>query len=522
MTMAIISKPFYLISLIVMVVPITSFAQTDWYSPVATTDELNTVFFLDSLHGWVGGSVTTAGAGVIKKTTNGGATWVSQSLPVTDLIYRIVFLTSNVGFAVGINGALLKTTDGGTTWLQIRSGTRLQSIFFFDSQHGWACGGDSVLSTTDQGATWSASLAAGAIDLWDISFRTLQEGWTVGLYGGCYKTKDGGNSWSPITPPITGVSLFGVSFPTSSRGIIIAASGIALSTDAGITWTTVRNSGGSQLMSVSFADSLVGWAVGQNKILKTTDGGYSWAEQVWPAPNNFLVAINSPDKNHAWVVGSKIILKTTDGGGTNLGPDLWIPPYNGHYVHFGHVAVGTIKKDTLGIINLGSANLIISSITSSNAQFVASPNSANLAPGAALGIVVTFAPLDTAAVSGYLIITHNAATSPDTILLDGNTQSATRAPSENGSAPISFSLGQNYPNPFNPTTAIEYAVPKRLHVIIAVYDMLGRQVKELVNAERTPGRYQVTLDASNFSSGVYLYRLTAGSFVDTKKLLVIK
>jgi hypothetical protein len=127
----------------------------------------------------------------------------------------------------------------------------------------------------------------------------------------------------------------------------------------------------------------------------------------------------------------------------------------------------------------------------------------------------------TAAASGNPVITHNATTSPETILLDGNTQTATHVPGENASASISFSIGQNYPNPFNPTTTIEYEIPKRLHVTLAVYDMLGRQIKVLVNTERAPGHYQVTLDASILSSGVYFYRLTAGSFVETKKLILL-
>jgi len=100
--------------------------------------------------------------------------------------------------------------------------------------------------------------------------------------------------------------------------------------------------------------------------------------------------------------------------------------------------------------------------------------------------------------------------------------------------PTSFSLLQNYPNPFNPMTDIGYQLPaiNGSHgqagitdygfVKLAVYDMLGREVATLVNAEKQPGSYTVTWDATGVASGVYFYRLTAGNFVAMRKLIVVK
>ena len=88
--------------------------------------------------------------------------------------------------------------------------------------------------------------------------------------------------------------------------------------------------------------------------------------------------------------------------------------------------------------------------------------------------------------------------------------------------PGSFALSQNYPNPFNPTTTITYEIPKALQVRLTVYDILGREVQTLVNEMKQPGRYETTFNASKLASGVYLYRLRAGGFVGTKKLLVIR
>jgi hypothetical protein len=85
-----------------------------------------------------------------------------------------------------------------------------------------------------------------------------------------------------------------------------------------------------------------------------------------------------------------------------------------------------------------------------------------------------------------------------------------------------FSLSQNYPNPFNPTTKIEYSVETQHAVSLQVFNILGQKVKTLVNEVKSPGTYEVIFDASQLASGVYFYRLTAGSFVQTKKLMVIK
>lgn len=93
---------------------------------------------------------------------------------------------------------------------------------------------------------------------------------------------------------------------------------------------------------------------------------------------------------------------------------------------------------------------------------------------------------------------------------------------ETEARPVGFSLYQNYPNPFNPTTTIEYALPRRSHVTIALYNTLGQHIATLVNSDIDAGYHSVPFDASGLSSGVYFYRLQAESFVDTKKLLLVR
>ncbi len=88
--------------------------------------------------------------------------------------------------------------------------------------------------------------------------------------------------------------------------------------------------------------------------------------------------------------------------------------------------------------------------------------------------------------------------------------------------PSAFALQQNYPNPFNPTTKFSYSVPKTSQVSIKIYDVLGREVVTLVNEKKDPGEYSLTWTAASIPSGVYFYRMSAGNFVQTKKMVLLK
>ena len=93
---------------------------------------------------------------------------------------------------------------------------------------------------------------------------------------------------------------------------------------------------------------------------------------------------------------------------------------------------------------------------------------------------------------------------------------------------MQFALEQNYPNPFNPKTSIKYTIGGAggqgpgVSVKVAVYDLLGREAAVLVNERKAPGTYQVSFEGSGLSSGMYIYRLTAGSFVQTRTMVLLK
>ncbi len=88
--------------------------------------------------------------------------------------------------------------------------------------------------------------------------------------------------------------------------------------------------------------------------------------------------------------------------------------------------------------------------------------------------------------------------------------------------PPTFSLSQNYPNPFNPMTDVRYQFAERSHVLLRIYDVLGREVATLVNEVKPQGEYTVHWDAGNAPSGVYFYRVQAGEFVKTKKMILMR
>ncbi|NWF88616.1 MAG: T9SS type A sorting domain-containing protein, partial [Ignavibacteriaceae bacterium] len=85
-----------------------------------------------------------------------------------------------------------------------------------------------------------------------------------------------------------------------------------------------------------------------------------------------------------------------------------------------------------------------------------------------------------------------------------------------------FELLQNYPNPFNPSTRIQYSIAEPGLVSVKVFDVLGRQIADLVNSQQSAGTYTVDFNAQNLSAGVYLYKIESGSFQATKKMILLK
>ena len=88
--------------------------------------------------------------------------------------------------------------------------------------------------------------------------------------------------------------------------------------------------------------------------------------------------------------------------------------------------------------------------------------------------------------------------------------------------PNNFTLSQAYPNPFNPVTQIQYAIPEDIHVELIIYDILGRQIAELVNTKQQAGYHKILWNGNQNASGLYFVKMTAGNYISTQKLMLIK
>ncbi len=105
---------------------------------------------------------------------------------------------------------------------------------------------------------------------------------------------------------------------------------------------------------------------------------------------------------------------------------------------------------------------------------------------------------------------------------EGFAKKAIGSKSEDISLPREYSLSNNYPNPFNPVTRIEFALPEAGMTRLIIYDIVGREIAILLDGEMDAGFHNVTWNANEVASGIYFYRLTSGTFADTKKMVLLK
>ncbi len=143
-----------------------------------------------------------------------------------------------------------------------------------------------------------------------------------------------------------------------------------------------------------------------------------------------------------------------------------------------------------------------------------------MSPGSSHTIAPDWDLLDSQPVLVY--VDSNRDGVPEDTLTLTNEFTGVITPGEGGKVPSRFVLEQNFPNPFNPVTTIRYGLPQKSGVRLTVYNLLGQEVTTLVNEEQNAGYHEVTFDASGLASGVYIYRLTAGSFAQSRKLLLVR
>jgi photosystem II stability/assembly factor-like uncharacterized protein len=499
------------ISLLIFILPITLFAQ--WYQQNSgTTDPLAHVQFVNEQVGW------TTTDQEIYKTTDGGANWQLQYTHYP--IFQVLFNNEDVGWLLSwwnYDPELLKTVDGGETWVQVYLGGEwIYELEFINPDTGWIVGavefGYLFKATTDGGTTWvdktvSPNYYDELRDIEVIDNLNL----IVSGYETLFKTTNGGNTWQEI--PIFWSDQYALQIFNMNLGWAREPYGyggtLFKTTDGGYTWIQQVQ----PFDNYQFITPQIGWYTNENEIYYSTDGGYSWTLQN-SGTNSSLYDIFFLDNNNGWAVGENgTILHTINGG---------IPVELISFTAEVNESEETVELHWSTATETNNSGFEILRSPQNDSEVW---NKIGFVPGHG----TTTEP------KSYSFTNENVNTGIykyrlKQIDFDGSFTYSDEIEVEADFSPKEFVLYQNYPNPFNPSTKIKYTIPaspksspkERTFVQLIVYDLLGRDVAVLVNEEMQHGAYETVFDGSNLSSGVYFYRLTAGEFSETKKLVLLK
>jgi hypothetical protein len=210
--------------------------------------------------------------------------------------------------------------------------------------------------------------------------------------------------------------------------------------------------------------------------------------------------------------------------GLRLTVPLPSPAFNPWVLPFGNVLPGTTKEMQIKLTNSSISALLVDSLWTGSTYFkvVSGTQRTPIGRTDTAKITVGFTPDGLHSFSDTLNLRYNSLPSVLRVQLTGSGSNAADVATVDGGLPKEVSLIQNYPNPFNPSTTIRYGLPNRSHVLLTVYNTLGQQIAVLRDAEQEAGYHEVEFDGSMLSSGVYFYRMQAGGFVQTKRLLILR
>ncbi|MFA5804767.1 MAG: YCF48-related protein [Melioribacteraceae bacterium] len=458
----------------------------------STTISLYGAFFKDVNTGIVvGGEWNPNGSnkGYIYRTTNGGTSWTEISVGLIEQLNGVAFIDANTGIAVGDAGRIMKTTNGGLNWSAISSGftTHINSSHFIDSNTGYVVGGvgnyDGVIyKTTDGGTTWLKKQSGELPSMKSVYFINANTGW-VGGSSAIYKTTNGGDAWTKQSSSYTSMSLV---FLNSNIGISANYMNISRTSDGGTTWNKVAD---YDCNSVFFVSSTVGYCTGFNSATyKTIDGGVTWTLLTGSPKGNWVYFVNS---DVGFVAGSGM-WKTTNGGTTWVKQTIELVVLSVFFFDTNKgIAVGTegqVWNTTNGGLNWTRTWPTV--MCDLNKVHFVSPT------------------------TGWIVGQYGT-------ILKSTTGGTTWIQKEE-SLPLHYTLFQNYPNPFNPITTIRFSIPKQDFISLKIYDLLGREVEALVDKEFSAGTYEVKWNAEKYTSGVYICKISADNFNQTRKVLLLK
>lgn len=391
------------------------------------------------------------------------AQWTQTQLGDAQIGYNIYSSGTEV-FAATLNG-VYSTTDVGNPWFNIG----LQSRLVFDV----ITSGQYILAATE------------------------------GTGPGVFRSSDHGNTWLEST----GIADKSVRAFAKNSSYIFACTwggGIFRSNDDGASWQSVglTNEG---FRSIYAAGEKI--FAGGYKIYSTTDNGGSWQERQlpWPAGDTWGFYYN----NGIIYAGDIGLYSSTDMGNT------WQLKYGITFDSLGSVVDSKIFKDILSYQNVLIASVAFNSIMVS---YDGGNNWSSFNEG--LMTDWTFAGLAIKEPNIWALrdFFGNAYIRP--------LSNITKVENEKPISANTFLLDQNYPNPFNPSTRISWQSPVGSHQILKIYDVLGNEVATLVDEYRNAGNYEIDFNPAssikNLASGIYFYRLQAGDFVQTKKMIIVK
>jgi photosystem II stability/assembly factor-like uncharacterized protein len=481
----------------------------------------------------VGGNSSTLG-GRIYKTTDGGINWIAMP-NIATLQFNEISVVGNVVYLLATNGSIFKTTDMGSTltWSMISNST-LSTISFPSSNTGYAGSSNnpSFLKTTDGGYSWKTKF------LW---FPTTSRGWTTYYIaqfffpnentgysthrnGMIAKTTDGGNSWNLIYDDGTSTHHFNsIYFIDDKTGWAVARwAGSSPNYNYGIVKITNGNTvtpqdtaKAGELKGIHFSDASNGVAVGLGgNIVYTTNGGTTWTKATSPVTVN-LNDVKFVNSSVVVAVGdttttSGTIILSLDGGKTWTQPSTQVPKYglnaiaikqpteayiSGYYKPTTTIR-GTVLKLSLSGITVSMTDMTDTTLFENNLTAITAD------PSGQIWAV---------SVSNSLILSTKKTTKVNPFI----------------ETIEKYNLSQNYPNPFNPSTNIEWNMKNSGPVEIRVYDLLGKEVKTLVNELFQPGNHIISWDGRNrydnlVSSGIYYYRIKVNDFIDVKKMMYLR
>ncbi|RPI15331.1 MAG: T9SS C-terminal target domain-containing protein [Ignavibacteriae bacterium] len=496
---------------------------------------LRDIKFKNNYTGFITGELPFANeGGFLLRTTNGGLNWDSINYGISQDLIGLEKINDSIFIAVGHFGTIVKTTNNGNnfTFLNGRENTYdINSIDFINNYTGYSVGtNSSIMKTTNQGESWTYNSLGYSYIFNSVCFVNYNTGFIAGgdyqyippysnLKTKIYKTTNAGTNWILIYGNNNELGIaskilflnqntgFSTYYKQSSPG------GILKTTNCGINWINIIDLG--DLYDIYFQNNTTGFSCGfLGKILKTTNAGENWIT-LNSEISNKLYSIFYPSSDTGYATGYHIILKTTNGG-VNWGQQYSGIQYNCIFnsSYFRNNNTGYMFGQSDG--NLGTGSLgggIIIKTTNGGINWIQLTSAENLATNMNTHFhQIDFIDSNTAFICGSngSVLKNTNVFNPIGIRLIGS------------SIPSYFSLSQNYPNPFNPSTTIKFDIPKSSNVQIVVYDMLGREVDELLNEERKPGSYEVRWDGSRYSSGVYFYKIISDEFVETKKMILIK